>query len=77
MIYRHIYSRAISYLHCFKVYIFAPYAFDLSYYYIMVRFLIKDAFGGEALIRGRRVFLSDCELLRCLFETRHLQEEIQ
>ena len=78
MIYRHIYSRAINYLHCFKVYISAPYGFDLSYYYyIMVRFLIKDTFGGQALIKRRRFFSSDCEMLWRLFETRHLQEEIQ
>ena len=36
-----IYSRATSYLNCFNVYIFAPYAFYAPY-----------AFGSEALIRG-------------------------
>ena len=39
----------------------------------MGRFLIKAAFGKEALIRGRRLFWSDCEMGRCLFETPHLR----
>ena len=45
-----IYSRATSYLNCFNVYIFAPYAFYLvKLSYMMDRFLHKAAFG-----RGRR-----------------------
>ena len=34
----------------------------------MDRFLIKDAFGSEARIRRRRIFWSDCEMIRRLFE---------
>ena len=41
------------------------------------KFSKKAAFGGEALITGKRLFWSDCEMLRRLFETRHLQEEIR
>ena len=34
----------------------------------MDRFLIKAAFGSEALIRRRRIFWLDCEMVRGLFE---------
>ena len=43
MIYSLVYSRSARYFHCFIVYILIPYASELSYDYIMVRFLITDA----------------------------------
>ena len=49
-----IYSSATSYLNCFNVQIFTPYAFYLSYCLKMDSFIIKAAFGSEAFIRGRR-----------------------
>ena len=48
-----IYSKATSYLYWLNVYIFSPYAFYLSY---LLRFLIKNGFGSEALMRGRCLF---------------------
>ena len=56
MIWSLIYSRATSYLHYFNICILAPYAFYLSYRLIMVKFLIKAASGGEALIGGWHLF---------------------
>ena len=60
-----IYSRATSFLSCFNVYIFGPYTFYFSY--IMDRFLIKTAFGSEALIKRADAFKRKCgkaEMLR-------------
>ena len=48
-----IYSRATSYTNCFNLYIFAANTFYFSYCQIWDMFLIKAAFGSEALARGR------------------------
>ena len=48
-----IYSRTTSYMNCFNLYVFSLYAFCFSYCFIMDRFLIKAAFGSEALTRER------------------------
>ena len=51
-----MYSRATGYLRCFNVYILAPYAFHLSYYYIMVRFLYKMYLEVRHLLEGGAYF---------------------
>ena len=35
----------------------------------MVRFLLGTSFSGWALITGRRLFLSECETVRCSLGT--------
>ena len=63
---------SFSYFHCFNVFVLASNAFCLSYCWTISRFLIKTAFGGDVLIRERRLFSSDCEMVRRLFESRRL-----
>ena len=63
MIYGLIYSRDNIYLHYFIVCILAPYTFCLSYCQIMIKFLIKAAFGGETLIRERHLICC-CQLVQ-------------
>ena len=54
MKYSLIYSRAISYLHCFNVCMLAAYAFYFSdCIFSYQSFIIKATFGDEALIRGK------------------------
>ena len=44
------------------------FAFWFSCGKIMVRYLTSAAFWSEVLIRGRRLFWSECETVRCLLE---------
>ena len=82
------YSTTASYFHFFIVCVLVPYAFQFTYGYIMVRFLINTTFWGTALIRGRSLLedgvyydlsVNGAALIkrRRLFEIRHLLEEIR